>query len=379
MAPGPPLVAPGPTPANKMKFLEEYRDGKYAEVLVKEIKKISLRPVRFMEFCGGHTISLLKYGIEDLLPSTIKMLSGPGCPVCVTSRTEIDQALELSKHPDVILTSFGDMLRVRGSHWTLSEQKALGADVRVVYSPDDAVRIALDNPNRKIIFFAVGFETTAPVTAAAIKLAEKLGARNFTIFSAHKTTPGILKVLTNEEVRIDGFVCPGHVTAITGTSIYETLIKAQKPCVVSGFEPLDILQSIYMLTRQVNEERSEVEIQYKRVTKSTGNKTARALIEEVFEPVDAYWRGIGLVPGTGLRPKGVFARFDAAEEFGISEILEEKETTGCICGSILRGLKTPLECPLFRNVCHPDNPIGACMVSDEGTCSIYFRFNRNVS
>jgi len=361
-----------------MKFLEEFRNGKYAQVLVEEIKKISHKPVRFMEFCGGHTIALLKYGIPALLPNTVEMLTGPGCPVCVTSRAEIDCAIELSKDSRVIMTSFGDMLRVRGSKMSLSEQKALGADVRVVYSPDDAVRLAVDNPERKVIFFAVGFETTAPVTASAIKLAEKLKVKNFHILSAHKTTPGILKVLTEGELKLDGFVCPGHVTAITGVSVYNVLLEAKKPSVVTGFEPLDILQAIYMLLKQLNDGRTDIENQYKRVTKAEGNIVAQKIIDEVFEPTNAYWRGIGTVPETGLKPKNEFSRFDAAREFGITHV-EEEETSGCICGSILRGLKRPLDCPMFRSACNPENPIGACMVSDEGTCSIYYRFDKNKS
>lgn len=361
-----------------MDFIEEFRDGRYAKVLVEKIKQISNQSLRFMEFCGGHTAAMLKYGIKELLPPNIVMLAGPGCPVCVTSSAEIDYAIELSQKPEIILVSFGDMLRVRGSHTSLSEQKSLGADVRVVYSPDDALIIAVDNPDRTVIFFAVGFETTAPATAAALRLAEKNSVENFYIYSAHKTTPGILKVLADGDMKVDGFVCPGHVTTITGIPIYDTLINAGKPCVVSGFEPLDILQSIYLLVKQIDEGRAEVDIQYNRVVKPTGNRVAQSLINEVFESVDAYWRGIGTVPETGLKPKGDFSRFDATEEYGFDGILSEKENEekDCICGSILRGLKTPSECPLFRKTCHPENPIGACMVSEEGTCSIYFRFGQ---
>lgn len=360
-----------------MDFIEEFRDGRYARVLLEGIKEISHKSLRFMEFCGGHTAAMLKYGIKELLPPNIKMLAGPGCPVCVTSCSEIDHAIELSLNPEIILTSFGDMFRVRGSQRSLSEQKALGADIRAIYSPDDAIKIAVDNPDRRVIFLAVGFETTVPATAAALKLVKEENIRNFYIYSAHKTTPGILKVLVKGDIKIDGFVCPGHVTTITGTSIYDILIKAGKPCVVSGFEPLDILQSIHLLVKQIAQKRTEVEIQYKRVTKSTGNRVAQELMDEVFEPTDAYWRGIGIVPGTGLKPKRDFRQYDAGEEFAIDKnLLEEEEKTGCLCGSILRGLKTPLECPLFQKTCNPENPVGACMVSEEGTCSIYFRFGQ---
>jgi hydrogenase expression/formation protein HypD len=364
-----------------MDFLEGFRDGRYAKVLVEEIEEISDQPLRFMEFCGGHTAAVLKYGIKGLLPPNIEMLSGPGCPVCVTSCSEIDHAIKFSQGPEIILTSFGDMFKIRGSRMSLSEQKALGADIRTIYSPDDAIKIAIDNPGRTVIFFAIGFETTAPVTAAALKLAKKNNIQNFYIYSAHKTTPGILKVLVSGEIKIDGFLCPGHVTTITGTSIYDTLISAGKPCVVSGFEPLDILQSIYLLIKQIDQGRAEVENQYKRVTTSTGNRMAQALMDEVFEPTDAYWRGIGIIPGTGLKPRGTFRQFDAAEEFALDKtsLENEEETPGCICGSILKGLRTPLECPLFRKTCMPENPVGACMVSEEGTCSIYFRFGQKVN
>jgi hydrogenase expression/formation protein HypD len=357
-----------------MKYISEFRDGDLASSIADAIKKESRTRTRIMEFCGGHTISLLKYGIPDILPDTIEMTAGPGCPVCVTSKSEIDAAIELSGKSDVIVASFGDMIRVPGTDGSLREAKAQGCDIRVVYSPDDAVKIARQNRNKKVVFFAVGFETTAPVTAASIKFAESTGVDNYFVLSAHKTTPGILDALLADEVRVDAFVCPGHVTAITGTAIYKVLTDAGKPCVVSGFEPLDIIISILMIVRQANNGVAKTEIEYKRVAKKEGNETAQRIMREVFSPVDAVWRGIGAIPGSGLKPDGEYERFDACREFRLKIKTEDSETKGCICDRILRGLAKPTDCKLFRTVCTPEDPVGACMVSDEGSCSVYYRF-----
>ncbi len=359
-----------------MKYMTEFRDGEIAEKIARAIKKQSRKKIRVMEFCGGHTISLLKYGIPDLLPDTIEMVSGPGCPVCVTSRGEIDTAIQLTENPDVILASFGDMIRVPGTSESLRQAKAKGADIRIVYSPDDAVKIADENRGKDVIFFAVGFETTAPVTASSIKLAEAMGVDNYFVLSAHKTTPGILGALLAEEVRLDGFICPGHVTAITGTAMYKPLTDACKPCVVSGFEPLDIMSSILSVVQQVEKNVATTEINYRRVVSSSGNPTAQKIMGEVFSPVDAVWRGIGVIPNSGLKPDGAYKRFDACAKFGLKITTDEKETRGCICDKILRGLKKPVDCKLFNTVCAPEEPVGACMVSDEGTCSIYYRFGK---
>lgn len=357
-----------------MKYMTEFRDGKIAEKVANSIKRESKKNIRIMEFCGGHTISLLKYGIPDLLPENIEMVSGPGCPVCVTSKAEVDAAVELSKKENVILASFGDMIRVPGTNGSLRDARSEGSDVRIVYSPDDAVKIAQENLDKRVVFFAVGFETTAPVTASSVKLAESLGLKNYFLLSAHKTTPGILKALLAEEIRLDGFICPGHVTAVTGTAMYKLLTDAGKPCVVSGFEPLDIILSVLGVVRQINGGIAETEIQYKRVVTDTGNIHARKMMNEIFTPVDAVWRGIGVIPASGFRPGGNYKRFDACEEFGIEIVTDEKETKGCICDKILRGLKKPTDCKLYKTVCNPEEPVGACMVSEEGTCSIYFRF-----
>lgn len=359
-----------------MKYMTEFRDGHLAEKISRALHRESRENIRIMEFCGGHTITLLKYGIPDLLPENIEMVSGPGCPVCVTSRGEIDAAIRLSKNPDVILASFGDMIRVPGSEMSLRQSKAEGADVRIVYSPDDAVKLAGENPDKKVVFFAVGFETTAPVTASSIKMAESKKIDNYFLLCAHKTTPGVLQALLAEEVRLDAFICPGHVTAITGTAMYHPLTEAGKACVVSGFEPLDILSSILKIVRQVNNKTAKTEIEYSRVATHEGNGHARKIMNEVFSPVDTTWRGIGLIPRSGFKPDNDYQRFDACVEFGLTIETDEKETKGCICDKILRGLKRPTDCKLFKTVCHPEEPVGACMVSDEGTCSVYYRFTR---
>ncbi len=357
-----------------MKYITEFRDGGTARRICAQIAAESQKKIRIMEFCGGHTITLVKYGIPEMLPPTIEMISGPGCPVCVTSKAEIDAAISLAEREDVTLVSFGDMLRVPGARRSLMGAKAEGADVRVVYSPDDAVRMALENKGRKIIFFAVGFETTAPVTAAAVKYAEAAGAGNFFLLSAHKLTPPVLAALLAEEVLIDAFVCPGHVTTVTGTDVYRPLTDAGKPCVVSGFEPLDILSSVLMIVRQFNRGVVRTEMEYSRVATAAGNARARELMNDVFEPRDAVWRGLGSLKGGGLKVGKKYARFDAEEVFGVRARGDEKETPGCICDKVLRGLKTPPDCKLFGRACVPENPVGACMVSDEGTCSIYYRF-----
>ena len=362
-----------------MKYMSEFRDPSLARKLQNVIGAETKKRIRIMEFCGGHTISLLKYGIPDLLPDLIEMVSGPGCPVCVTSKGEIDAAIKLASMDGVILASFGDMIRVPGSEMSLRDAKARGMDIRVVYSPDDAVKMAADNRDKKVVFFSVGFETTAPVSAASIKMAKLKGVNNYFVLSAHKTTPGVLSALLAEEVRIDAFVCPGHVTTITGTSIYKPLTDAGRPCVVSGFEPLDIMSSILAIVRQANRGSAETEIQYSRVATAEGNLNAQEMMREVFTPVDALWRGIGAIPGSGLKPYREYARFNACKEFNLEIEVNDSETKGCICGKILRGLNKPTDCKLFGTACNPEEPVGACMVSDEGTCSIYYRFHGKVS
>ena len=360
-----------------MRYMKEFRDPALAERLANAIAAEFTHPARVMEFCGGHTISILKYNIHEMLPDGFELVSGPGCPVCVTSRAEVDCAIRLALTGDVILASFGDMLRVPGTESSLLAAKAEGADVRIVYSPDDAVRLAMEEPEREVVFFGVGFEATAPVTAASIKLAEAESVKNYSVLSAHKATPPILEALKEGELALTGFVCPGHVTAITGTSIYGPLKEAGKNCVVSGFEPVDILASLLRIIRQMNRGEPEVEIEYDRVVKPEGNITARTMLREVFKPVPAIWRGIGLIPDSGMEPGGRYEEFSAINRHSLTVELRDDLVKGCVCGEILRGLKKPTDCALFGTGCHPENPVGACMVSEEGACSIYYRFKGN--
>lgn len=358
-----------------MKFVDEYRDPELARKLIESIHRNSKKPIRLMEFCGGHTVSIFKHGIRQLLPKNIEMLSGPGCPVCVTSTADLDRAIAMSRLPNTIITSYGDMIRVPGSHTSLQQAKAEGADVRVVYSAQDAISIARDNPGKKIIFIGIGFETTAPTVAAAVCQAEQEAVKNFYILSLHKICPPIMKtILDLGEVRLNGIICPGHVSAIIGSHPYRFIPdKYGIGCVVSGFEPVDILQTVAMLVNQIEKEDPAVEIAYRRGVKPEGNVQALKLMDIVFEAGEADWRGIGVVPGSGLKVREKYRRFDAEANFDI-RVETGREVKGCICGSILRGVSTPLECKLFRKRCTPENPVGPCMVSSEGSCATYFQY-----
>lgn len=328
-----------------------------------------------MEVCGGHTITLFRYGIRSMLPDNVHLLSGPGCPVCVTSMEFIDHVIELSKRDDVIIASFGDLIRVPGSRSSLQKERTECADVRVCYSPLDALVIAKDNPEKKVVFPGIGFETTAPTIASTIKRASEKGLKNFYVLSAHKTMPGAMKSLVEGgELALDAFLCPGHVSAITGTHIYDFLAADYgKPCVVSGFEPVDMLQSILMIIRQMNEGRSVVENQYNRGVKQDGNSIAQDLLAEVFTPGDVEWRGLGVIPGSALFISEKYSDFDAAKVLPV-DLPPVRENPGCICGDIMRGVKIPYDCKLFGKACIPENPSGSCMVSDEGTCATYYRY-----
>ncbi len=330
-----------------------------------------------MEVCGGHTITIFKYGIRKLLPSSIELISGPGCPVCVTSIDYIDRAIAISAIPHVIITTFGDMMRVPGSVSSLLKEKARGRDIRICYAPMDAMEIARQNPEKEVVFLGIGFETTAPGVASVMRRALEQGIQNFSVLSAHKTMPNAMKALVEGgELALNAFLCPGHVTAITGSSIYQFLARDfQTPCVISGFEPVDMLQSIWMIVKQIAENRSEVENQYTRGVREEGNARALALLDEVFQPVDALWRGLGVIPDSGLIPTGEFRTMDANTRFSVT-LPQAKENPRCICGDIMRGAKNPLQCPLFAKGCHPDDPKGSCMVSDEGTCATYFKYER---
>ena len=358
-----------------MKFIDEYRDGAKARPIIEEIRRLADRPVKLMEVCGTHTVSIARYGLRKVLPETIELISGPGCPVCVTSNRDIDQAIGLARIPGAIVATFGDMMRVPGSDSTLALERANGRDVRVVYSPLDGLKMAEENPQAKIIFLGVGFETTAPTIAATILEARRCGRKNFWVFSAHKTVPSALRALLNlGEIRLDGFLLPGHVSAIIGSRPYQFLAAEYGLAgVISGFEPLDILQSVLMLVQQLKNHRPRVEIQYRRGVNPDGNPRAREIMESVFEPSDVEWRGLGQIPGSGLGLREELAGFDASRSFGL-RLLPPHEAPGCRCGEVLRGVIRPQACNLFARVCSPQNPVGPCMVSFEGSCAAAYKY-----
>lgn len=359
-----------------MKYIDEYRNKEMVLNLATEIKKASTRPVRLMEVCGGHTMSIQKFGIPYLLPDTIELISGPGCPVCVTSRNFIDSAIAYSRLNDVIITTYGDLIRVPGSSSTLEKERAAGADIRIVYSILDALTIAKENKKKKIVFLGIGFETTAPSSAAGIIKAEMAGLWNFYVYSAHKVMPPAMETLIDEGVKIDGYIGPGHVSTITGVGIYENIPKKfGLGVVVSGFEPVDIMQSILMLVKQIENNIPKVEIQYTRAVKLEGNIKAQQMLDEVFECRDDWWRGLGVLKNSGLKIRKAYERHDA-EKMIETQVEETKEPRGCLCGEVLRGVKKPKECPLFGKTCTPSNPIGSCMVSSEGSCQAYYLYNR---
>lgn len=360
-----------------MKYIDEFRNKDLVLKTAEKIKEISKRPLAFMEVCGGHTMSIQKFGIPSLLPANVKLLSGPGCPVCVSDRRFIDKAIEYSRQEDVIITTYGDLLRVPGSHSSLENEKAEGHDIRMVYSTLEAIAIAEKNPGKRVIFLGIGFETTTPASAAGIVEAEKKKLDNFLVFSSHKVMPPAMAALINEGVKLDGYICPGHVSTVTGTGIYmEIPEKYGLGCVISGFEPLDLLQTIYMLVKQLEEGKPSVEIQYKRVVKPEGNLKARSMMEKVFEPRDDWWRGLGVLPNSGLGIKKEYRQFDAEARFPV-EVPEPEEPKGCVCGEVLKGITSPGECKLFGKACTPRNPVGACMVSSEGACAAYYKYNSN--
>jgi hydrogenase expression/formation protein HypD len=357
-----------------MKYIDEYRDKKIVLALSEEIRKTSHKKLAFMEVCGGHTMAIQRFGIPSLLPDTISLLSGPGCPVCVTSRKFIDQAIAYSRLPGTIIATYGDLIRVPGSTSSLDKEKASGADIRIVVSIMDALNLAKQYPDHMVVFLGIGFETTAPASATAIIGAKKMGLRNFHLYSSHKLMPPAMAALIDEGVKIDGYIAPGHVSAITGTSIYKDIpAKYGLGCVISGFEPADMMESILMLVRQLEENHPAVEIQYKRAVRAVGNPKARQLLEEVFEPREDWWRGLGALPESGLGVKEKYSAFDAEKNL-FAEVEPTIEDKGCICGEILKGLKKPTDCKLFAKGCNPQNPVGACMVSHEGACHAYYRY-----
>lgn len=358
-----------------MKFIDEYRDAEAARKYADVIERIVTQPWTVMEVCGGQTHAIVKFGIDALLPKEITLLHGPGCPVCVTPVEFIDTAIELASRPEVTLCSFGDMLRVPGTSGDLLSAKARGGDVRIVYSPVDALRIATLNPTREIVFFAVGFETTAPATAMAVYQADQQKIGNFSLLVSHVLVPPAMEaILSSPDRLVQGFLAAGHVCTVMGYTEYEPIAARDRvPIVVTGFEPVDILQGIYLCIKQLEEGRFEVENQYTRSVRREGNQPAQERIREVFEIVPRRWRGIGEIPQSGLGLSERYAGFDAARRFGLTERAAEAPSE-CLSGLILQGLKKPKECPAFGGRCTPERPLGATMVSSEGACAAYYRY-----
>jgi hydrogenase expression/formation protein HypD len=336
------------------------------------------RPLKLMEVCGTHTVEIFRHGIRDVIPRTITLLSGPGCPVCVTSVQDVDAAIAIARVPGVIMATFGDMMRVPGGKESLLEARSEGADVRVLYSPLDALSLARKEPNKEIVFFATGFETTSPLIAATVAQAVAEGIKNFSVYTAHKLVPPALQALLDSpDVLVDGFILPGHVSTIIGKKPYEFVASRYgKPSVITGFDAKDIIEGILMIVRQIAQKRAIVEIQYRDVVKEEGNPKAVALLDEYFTPSDAYWRGIGCIPNSGLKLREKFAAFDANKRFN-PPVSTSTEPELCSCGDILRGVKIPTECPLFGTGCTPESPVGPCMVSTEGSCAAYYKYGGN--
>lgn len=357
-----------------MNFRRE--DPAKARALAQAIEGLMRGPVRFMEVCGTHTVAIFRAGIRAMVPKGMDLLSGPGCPVCVTPQEEIERAMELARDPQVVLLTFGDLMRVPGRSGSLETLKAEGADIRVVLSPLDALKVAERESSKKVVFFAVGFETTAPAVAATVLEAKKRGLKNFFLLSSQRLIPPALKaLLSSGRVSLDGFILPGHVSVILGRAPYEFIPRDHGiPAVITGFEPMDILEGILLLLQQRTRGEAMVQIQYRRAVREEGNPRARALMEEVFQPQDARWRGLGTIPMSGLALKAPFKAFDAQEAFRLDPPRPIPEPKGCSCGEVLQGLIRPPECPLFGNACTPERPIGPCMVSSEGSCAAYYKY-----
>jgi hydrogenase expression/formation protein HypD len=363
-----------------VKYVDEYRNGRVAHGLVKEIRRVQSRPWVMMEVCGGQTHSIVKHGIDLLLPQGIELVHGPGCPVCVTSLELIDKAHAIARHSDVIFCSFGDMLRVPGSQADLFTLRSQGADVRVVYSPLDCLKSARANPDKRIVFFAIGFETTAPANAMLVWRAREEGLKNVSVLVSHVLVPpAIAAILSSPDNRVQAFLGPGHVCAVKGFSEYEDLSAGFKvPIVITGFEPLDILEGVLMAVRQLEEGRAELENQYVRAVTRGGNRAAQELVERVFEVCDRKWRGVGSIPQSGYRLREQFVEHDAERVFGVEDI-DPKESSVCISGEILKGVRKPPDCPAFATLCTPLHPLGATMVSSEGACAAYYLYGRHLS
>jgi hydrogenase expression/formation protein HypD len=362
-----------------MKYIDEYRNEEVAGKLVKELRRVVTKPWVLMEVCGGQTHTIVKYGIDHLLPEEVELVHGPGCPVCVTSLEMIDKAHAIAQRPDVIFCSFGDMLRVPGSKDDLLVLKSRGADVRVVYSPIDSLKIARANPNKKVVFFAIGFETTAPGNAMAVWQAQKHGITNFSVLVSHVLVPpAMASILESPLNRVNGFLGPGHVCTVMGYEEYEPIAARYRvPIVITGFEPLDILEGVLMTVRQLEAGTAEVENEYPRVVKREGNRVAQDLVNSVFEVCDRKWRGVGLIPKSGYQLRSEFRNHDAERLFEVNEI-DTAESSICISGLVLKGVKKPHDCPAFGTDCTPNRPLGATMVSAEGACAAYFAYGRHL-
>jgi len=361
-----------------MKYIDEYRDPALVTGLLTKIENAARQishPVIIMEICGSHTYAIGRFGIRKLLPEIIRLVSGPGCPVCVTSAHDVDVALYLAGLDNVIFTTFGDMLRVPGAGGdSLQKKRAAGADVRVVSSADECIELALANPQKEIVMMGIGFETTTPTIAAVVTACRRKDIQNFSVFSVHKIVPPAIKALLADPLlNIDGFLCPGHVSTMIGTAAYQMIPDAGRAAVITGFEPVDILEGVWMLLQQIVSGNMEVAIQYSRGLRPEGNTRAMNLMQSVFETADAEWRGLGIIPASGLSLRNDFASFDTLKRFTLPDI-KSSDISGCGCGDILRGIKLPNDCPLFKIVCTPMNPVGPCMVSSDGTCSTHYKY-----
>ncbi len=359
-----------------MKHLEEYRERDLSRQIIEQIRSASGRPVRIMEVCGTHTVSIFRNGIRSVLPETISLISGPGCPVCVTDQGDIDAFIELARRDNTIIATFGDLIRVPGTRSSLGREKSAGRDIRIVYSTLDALDLARHHPDKQVVFLGVGFETTAPTIAASILGASREGLENYCVYAAHKLVPPALEALAgNIGVEIDAFLLPGHVSVVIGTKAYAPFFEKYRiPCVIAGFEPADILYAIYRLVCMTAEGRPALENAYSRAVAPEGNPKARQIMEQVFDVCDARWRGLGTIPDSGLSIRKDFAAHDAARRFDIRPV-ESAPPKGCACGDILTGRITPPQCPLYKKACTPADPVGPCMVSSEGTCAAYYRYS----
>jgi hydrogenase expression/formation protein HypD len=364
----------------KNNFFDEFSDSKKTKELTQQIKQIAKNiqeEIFLMEVCGTHTVAIFKSGLKSILPDNIKLLSGPGCPVCVTPNPYLDRAVALSRLDDVIITTFGDMMRVPGSTSSLEKEKTKGNDIRMVYSSLDALKIARDNTDKIVVFLGVGFETTSPTVAFVLKEAKSRKINNFSVLSAHKLIPPALRLLARSpDLKVNGFICPGHVSTIIGTKPYRFLADQYHiPCVVSGFEPVDLFQSLYLLLTQIKNGVAKVENQYFRVVKDEGNPNALRLLDEIFQAEDSLWRGIGTIPLSGLAIKEEYEEYDAEKKIPV-QVEKSREPKGCLCGLVIQGKKSPVDCPYFAKQCTPQSPIGPCMVSSEGSCQAYFKYGQ---